>query len=176
MRQFYAVIRFVEANRIGCKMAGLAVHSQMGRMCGGFSVEVMALETHRTGFSAVWGAGNVRVTGDAGDMMMGSFFQRILCYGKGDFSAVDGAFAFRIDVALVAECLRYCNAFIGIDVGLPVAIQADQLPLVLVGILVRCEGSVDHGHNDNDTHGNSQSYPRFSDHQIYASSLFLFSL
>ena len=157
-------------------MAGLAVHPQMGRVCCGFSMAFMTLKTNRSGFCTVGGTGNVRMTRDASDMIMGRPFECILFYRQGDYGAVDGAFAIRIHVALTTECLGHGNTFIGIDVGLPVAIQTYQLPLVLSGILSRHERSADHGQKDNGTHGNSQSYPRFSAHQKYASSLFPMAL
>jgi hypothetical protein len=63
-----------------------------------------------------------------------------------------------------AERLGSRYTFVGVDVGLPMAIQADQLPFALAGASVSRERPVDRCKNDNGGGGNSQSYPRFSAH------------
>lgn len=120
------VVSIVEPNGFMLEMAGLAVNPQVRGMGGAFSMNRVTVAALPTNIGSMRRTGHVGMTMDAGHVLVWIALERIGDHLQRHFLAVNHTAAIGVGVALAAEGSGGLHAFIGINIGLPVAIQADR--------------------------------------------------
>ena len=110
------------------EMTRLAVDPKVGGTGGFLPVHRVAAGALGPGFRAVGGPGHIGMAVDAGRIPVGGGVQRLAGELQGDGSVRVGADRVWLFVAPEAECLGGGHPFVGVDVGLPVAVQAGRRP------------------------------------------------